>query len=385
VAKNTKRNGARAVIDRALTNPDLMSVIPFGSSLSAGYGALKALRIPKSVKTQTASPCLKKWFDCVSDPFSQNAQGACIPFGSNLSSNRYMGYVRGDITIGTGGVGLLVIAPSPYNDVHSLWVSNVLFAGTDATWVTALNTLAGGITPLYVSNNRFSANSVLAYNGTQRDMPLQARLVGGGVKLYYTGTELNKSGLMSMYTNPSHQNATYGAGGVASSTSTLGALQETYIVPVSREPVEYPLTPLCTPELEYFSFAVSTVGVQAAMSSFAYPWASNQIANGSAVYTVPSGLATLNTAGSASTCILVTGVPGQTIHFEYAMHVEAVGDLTEGQRLPADSDPMGVDAMMAALSRLQIERNSRPHLTTANVLRSQYSDVCRMRDTKVRL
>jgi len=53
--------------------------------------------------------------------------------------------------------------------------------------------------------------------------------------------------------------------------------------------------------------------------------------------------------------------------------------------LPADSDPMGVDAMMAALSRLQIERNSRPHLTTANVLRSQYSDVCRMRDTKVRL
>jgi len=54
-------------------------------------------------------------------------------------------------------------------------------------------------------------------------------------------------------------------------------------------------------------------------------------------------------------------------------------------RSPADSDPMGVDAMMAAMSRLHIERNSYPHMSTADVLKKQYSMVTSMRDMKVSL
>lgn len=369
-------------VDRALTDPSLMSIIPHGGAIAAGYASMKiAARKPKKV---TTSPCLKKWFDCVTEPFGQNAQGACIPFGGNVDSNRYMGYIRGDITIGTGKVGILILAPSPYNDVNCMWVTNAGFTGNDATWVTNLNTLAPGFTALTVTNNRFSAQSVLGSAATQRDMPLQVRMVGGGIKLYYTGTELNKSGLMSIYTNPSHQNATYNSSGV-SSTSSLGAYQETLICPISREPKEYPLTPLLTTELEYYSFPVSGTGVQAAMTSFAYPWCSQQIINGAGLYAVPSGLAALTYAGSASTIIMVTGVAGETIHFEYAMHCEAIGDLTEGQRLPADSDPMGVDAMMAALSRLQIERNSHPHSSSANVLKSEYVKVIASRDARVSL
>jgi hypothetical protein len=295
-----------------------------------------------------------------------------------------MGYVRGDIMIGTNKVGMLILAPSPYNDVDQMWVTTAAFTGNDATWVTNVNTLAPGFTAIKVINNRFSANSVLGSANTQRDMPLQARLVGGGVKVYYTGTELNKSGLMSLYTNPSHQNATYNASG-ATSTNSLGAYQETLICPVTREPKEYPLTPLVTNELEYFSFPLAAVGVQAAMTNYAYPWNSSQTVNGVGLYAVPSGLASLTYAGSATTIIMVTGVPGESVHFEYAMHCEAIGDLTEGQRLPADSDPMGVDAMMAALSRLQVERNSHPHSSSASLLKQQYINVVTSRDARVAL
>jgi len=83
--------------------------------------------------------------------------------------------------------------------------------------------------------------------------------------------------------------------------------------------------------------------------------------------------------------VLVSGTAGQTVHFEFALHSEAVGDLTEGQRLPADSDPMGVDALMAGLSRMQIERNSKPHLSAAAVLKAQYTKVVSARDAKVSL
>lgn len=387
MAKNLPKKGARRFVDRALTNPALMSVIPSGGLISAGYGVAKhafAKSKGSSGKGKTVSPCLKKWFDCVTDPFSQSAQGACIPFGGNVDSNRYMGYVRGDIIIGTNGIGLLILAPSPYNDVNCLWTTDATFAGTDATWVTALNTTATGIVAIKVSNNRFSAGSVLNNAGSQRDMPLQARLVGGGVKVYYTGTELNKSGLMSFYTNPAHQNATYNGNGPAS-TSSLGSYQETMICPVTREPKEYPLTPLTTTELEYYNFTANAVSTQNGMTAFAYPWAANQVINAMGLYAVPSGLASLTYAGSATSIIIVTGQPKETVHFEYSMHVEAIGDLTEGQRVPADSDPTGVDAMMAALSRLQVDRNSHPHLSTAGILKQQYAKVCASRDARVSL
>jgi len=377
-------------VDSTLTDANIMALIPRGNAIGAAYSKVKEARRSGGSK---ASPCLKKWFDCVTKPFSQNAQGACIPAGANMDSNRYFGYIRGDCYIGTKNVGFIALAPSPYNDVYQVFVTNSTFTGTNSNIVyPTSNTIADGVTQLKITNNRFNAYSVLNVPANQIDMPLQARIVGGGIKVYYTGTELERSGLMSMYTNPGHNPAVYapalGAPG-CQNASTLGAYQETAIVPVSREPYEYPLFPQLDSELEYFKFVGGTVNQPSAMTQFAYPWCAGQQAQNSLPQVLPSGVTTEAgtsvVAGSCTTVLFFSGQPGQTIHFEIGMHCEAIGDYTEGMRSPADSDPMGVDAMMAAMSRLHIERNSFPHMSTAEVLKKQYSKVTGMRDTKVPL
>jgi len=373
---------ARRVVDSVLTDPNIMALIPRGAAISKGYSQIKSSMRNMSIST---SPCLKRWFDAMTVPFSQNAQSACIPFGGNLDSNRYFGYVRGDIIVGTNGVGFLHIAPSPYNDVNVLWATTAAFTGTTAEFVLSSAALQPGVTALRVPNNRFAASAVVNTAATQRDMPVSARLCGGGLRLYYVGTELNRGGLVSVYTNPTHQCVAYGTGGNTDSAS-LGALQETAIFPVSREVYEYPMTPLKTEELEYYTFHQSSVGVAGAQTAFAYPWSAGQAAQRGDGSTTVSGMAAAQPAGAVTTVVLISGaVPGSAIHFEYGMHCEAVGDLTEGQRLPSDSDPMGVDAMMAAISRYQIERNSHPELKSADVLRAQFKKVTVGRNQRVAL
>lgn len=365
--------------DQVLTNPELMAIIPRGPKIAAAYASVK-----KAGKSN-ASPCLKKWFDCTTNPFSQSSQGACLPYGGNIDSNRYFGYLRGDIVIGTAGVGFLYVAPSPYNDCNQIWTSNANFTGVSGEFVLSSAALQPGVSVSRVPNNRFSAASVLGTAAAQRDMPVQARLVGGGIKLYYTGTELNRSGLMSIYTNPAHNCVAYNTGASTDATS-LGALQETMILPVTRDPYEYPLFPQVTSELEYFSFSAGGVGAANAQTAFVYPWANGQSAQRGDGSTTTSGLAGSLAAGAVTTIVLVSGCyPGSTIHFEYGMHCEAIGDLTEGQRLAADSDPMGVDALMAAMSRFYIERNAHPTQSSAAVLKAEYSKVTANRDARVSL
>jgi len=374
----SKRKGMRRMVDRLLTDPTIMATIPAGGAIAAGYA------VAKRVSKVGVSPCLKKWFDCLTDPFSQNAQGACIPSGANIDSSRYFGYVRGDIVIGTNGYGCMVLCPTPYNDLCCGFASTSAYNGNSTTILTANNVVAvNQFTSLSMPNNRFSSGQV--FPNQQQNEAVQARLVGGGLRLYYTGSELSKGGLVSIYTSPVHHNVSAQVSGAPNTASSLGALQETAIYPVSREPYEYPLTPVLQNELVYPELYPNGVNVATAATLYCYPWS-----NGSEIFN--NGFTTTSTVGntsvvmgSPSTVVLISGTAGQTVHFEFALHSEAVGDLTEGQRLPADSDPMGVDALMAGLSRMQIERNSKPHLSAAAVLKAQYTKVVSARDTKIEL
>jgi len=366
-----------------------MALIPHGDQISSGYKTVKTrIKQAKSLmpeKKAVVSPCLKKWFSALTTPFAQDAQMSCIPAGSNIDSARYMCYVRGDIYIGTAGLGFLSLAPSPYNDTVVGYVSNALFGGVNCSVLSAPNTLAAGVSTLNFPNARYSSVQALA---GQYALPVQARIVGGGLKVYYTGTELNKSGLLSIYTNPTHQSSAYSQGNPATPAS-LGSLQETAIIPVTREPYEYPLAPLKESELNYVDFTPNFEGGTntPAATLFAYPWSGgNQFVTPTFSYQPAVGpYSSLVVAGTPTTTLVVTGVAGQTLHFEYALHVEAVGDLTEGMRVGADADVVGVDTMMAALSRFQIARNSKPHMSAAAVLREEYSNVARMRGAKVAL
>lgn len=370
VGKNVaKKKGMRRVLDAALSS-NAMAIIPGGHQVQAAY------RAAKSVSRAVASPCLKKWFDCLTDPFGVNSQGSCIPSGNNLSSMRYYQYARGDIAIGTAGVGFLLLTPTPTNDCVAGWLTTATFAGSDATVLTANGVPVGGLGLVVMANSRFASTALQGANPT-----VSTRIVGGGVRLYYTGTELNLGGLMSVYTNPTHDTVQRTAGGVAMTSFQLGNYQETVIKPVSREPFEYPLSPLLETELSYPPNASYDASAQLAIQNVCYPWSQGQYTYDSFVKTTGTG--GLVDIGVPTTIVMVTGTPGNTIHFEYGLHIEAVGDATEGMRQPAESDVQGVNHVMAALSRMQIDRNSHPNQTSAQLLRKLYGDVVNMSQMKV--
>lgn len=387
--KGKKSKSFRRAVDSVLSNQDLMAIIPNGAGISKSYTAVKqrqrqVMGVIKAGRSTVVSPCTKKWFTALTSPFSQEAQGACIPSGANISSMRYMNYVRGDIVIGTKGIGYLQLWPTAYNDVSVGAVTDATFTGTTAKIFTAGGSAAwnNGVNPIYFANARFSSADATQPNLNQK---VASRLVGGGIKLYYTGTELNMGGLVSVYTNPQHINVNSAQTTSAEFTPTsLGAYQETLIRPITREIFEYPLSPLLEKELSYSTTYNDSVSLVDFNQSVAYPWSqSGYLFNAlSSTY----GQTNLNIyVANPTTIIMVTGVPGNTIHFELAMHVESVGDLTTGMRQPADSDTVGVDSLMAALSRSQISRNSYPKETAASVLKREMAAVQASRDSRVSL
>lgn len=388
-----KAKGLRRVVDSVLSNSEMMSIIPSGSAISGGYKSIKgsvreASRVVNSVRS-LVSPCTKKWFTALTSPFSQEAQGACIPAGTNTASMRYMNYIRGDIVVGTNGIGYLQLIPTAYNDVVSAVVTDATFTGINSKVFTAggANPWLTGVAPVYFTNGRFSSAQATAPSANQA---VTSRLVGGGLKLYYTGTELNLGGLVSIYTSPMHssansvQNTSVGNPYTPFTPSLLGGYQETLIRPITRNAFEYPLSPLLDAELSYspnYNDAVSSTDY---IQTTIYPWSASGYLYNSLSSTSNQGNANVF-LGLPTTIVMVTGSPGNTIHFEYAIHVESVGDLTEGMRAPADSDSVGVDALMAALSRVQISRNSYPNDSAATVLRREMSLVQAARDKRVAL
>lgn len=337
-----KNKGLRAGLNAMLTNPDLTS-IPYMGMAQKVYKAVKVAQRPSGVRV---SPCLRKWYDCLTDPFSTAAQGACIPYGDNISSARSYGFLRLQVTVGVDGVGFIAFSPATMNDNTACFYTTAAFTGGIAQILTANNTLKVGVVAQSMTNNRYSVQQITTpnYNNPQAAV----RLVGGGIRMQYTGKEINRSGLIYAYTHPIHNSAIDSStGNVVSinSIASLSAFSETYIKPCTRDVYEFPLTPVLTSELDYPPESNNTGQL--------YPWATNNAIN-SFNYTGPGGV----NVGCPSTLIMFTGTAGETFQVEYAIHQEAIGQSTMGQRLPADADPVGVERMMAAISRATVSAAS---------------------------
>lgn len=362
--KNASKNKAlRRAVDDMLINPGALTALPGMGVASAVYTKVKAVRRAQS--SGNATPCLKKWFTCLTEPFSPASTGACIPTGGNHPSMRNFGYLRFDAVIGTAGWGLVAISPSACNNNPVVFYSDATYSGIDLQLTVEISSgtvgLVPGVQTLSVFNNRFSFKD-LTYDLAN---PLvTSRLVGGGVRVQYTGKSINLGGLIYVFTSPTHSCAVDNPDYTIASAASIGSYQECVIKPVTREPQEFVLAPLEERELAY--------SISNSLTQHSYPWSVGNIING-LVYTSPDG----NPVGAPTTVIAFSGTPGETFHFEYGMHVESVGSLTEGQRMPAESDPTGVDNMMAAISNTVVEIASTKR-DFAPTLRSSYAKIVAM-------
>jgi len=143
---------------------------------------------------------------------------------------------------------VIFVIPTPVRDAYSLIVGNgSAFSPTTATplnpWATYGN--AAGVSATFnagwsglASNSPYACNN--AYEGTG-----SFKLVSAGLRLQYTGTVMNQSGLIVCYHSPEHANLS------GLNYNELQAFDEVDIRAVDREPCLLSCFPVKTAELQF--------------------------------------------------------------------------------------------------------------------------------------
>lgn len=290
----------------------------------------------KKVKGSTTQPkvsrdgiseCSMKYALAIASPFHLDAMGSCVPHFPSRPTFKTMGFVRSaQITIGSAGVGGAFFMPTVAND-------NVFMTTTKAGYSTA---------DLYMSSSTstdYSARLNLPYAGNElvgSDMAF--RIVSAGVRVNYTGTELNRGGTMYGYVSSSHQPLTTTIGTTSNITAaTLSALTTTIIKPVGE-----------VLELSMFGIDDQEVRLTSARTDqdLLWPFQTQQIANAASV--------PVSDFGCPIAVVLVTGTPGNTFRVEYVQHVEYVGAASAAMQTPTHSDARGFEIVQEAASTLPL-------------------------------
>lgn len=138
-------------------------------------------RIPRGVQIPE---CTRKYALARYDPFHPDARGACIPDAINIPSMKFTLMEKGFAAPGTTGHGFVYFDPrNPTSDQPCALHTNTTSVGTGATALNAFTFLTQDFWP----NALFTAAQFGATG-------LRYRVVGAGMRVYWTGPRLNMSG-----------------------------------------------------------------------------------------------------------------------------------------------------------------------------------------------
>lgn len=282
------------------------------------------------------SPCAQKYALAISEPFHPNATGACVPSFPSRNSQKVTAFIRGTLTTSsTTNVGFIAVVPTLANDGTVAWTTTSAFNGT---------TLAGsgaGVVPRTLPNLPWSTASLLSSSGGSVPPAISGRIVSIGVRLWYSGTELNRGGVTYALCEPNHGNL------LGMDATNLGAYVECVKASVSRDKPAY----------------VFTAGIDA--EECQYPEHDSAATAGFPdvrVYPFSQGAPATATSlvGAAPLAIMiVSGAPSSNFEFEIVEHVEYVGAASSAMATPSHSDANGFQMVQNAAGRL-------PSLMAAN-------------------
>lgn len=117
------------------------------------------------------------------DPFSQAvpAELPCIPDLYDEPSQKFFTFRRGSLAVGTGGVGGIYAGYGAGSDQNYLAYTGSSYGGTSLL-----------LPPIATAGVALTANTNFPYVGNS----VACRLVGMGLRIRYTGTELNRGGTL---------------------------------------------------------------------------------------------------------------------------------------------------------------------------------------------
>jgi hypothetical protein len=268
------------------------------------------------------SNCARLYLHALVNPFVQidGPSLPCIPDYITLPSNKVQVTARGTMVLGTAGVGYVLVDPyAGISNSGSVVGSNVSFPVlyTDATYTFPnLNYLpSGGTLPTGVSGANTNSPFTITAAPLARS---QVRLVGGGIRLKYSGTQLYKGGTMALYRQQDNTSIASGATNSALLQAPLSAA-----APVTRDWHSVTYNPASITDVSYQTFN---------------PY---------------NGI-----LGNSHYCLLimVTGPAvntiQQTFDFEYTAYFEQIG--SNLQLSPSHSDPVGHGAIQTATANARL-------------------------------
>jgi len=279
------------------------------------------------------SSCAQLYLHALVNPFTPlpTSELPCIPDFITLPSNKVQVTARGTMTIGTLGFGWILVDPfTLINNDPAIVGSNTNYPikFTTASFVndSVNHEIVSGHLPDGVQvasgNSPYSSGVAPLLNG---DM----RLVGAGVRIRYSGSELYRGGSAILYR--SQGNTTVPGG---STPQSLLTSQLAVQAPINRQWLQVNYQPDESVQLDYTSYAKQWDSLQSGSSHFS-----------------------LLIAISAP--VLSGGLAQQTYDFEVNSYFEVLG--TNVALTPSHCDPVGTGAIRTALSGARLSAATPDH------------------------
>lgn len=266
--------------------------------------------VPTGGKGNPLSPCSTAYAQARFNPFS-NRTGIdgrvtslpCVPNGVAPASFRYQSSARGVFTIGTSGLGYVAISP------YAACTSATPSAGVYTTNTFTQSTYQPSGTGVTAFNNN-STYDAATWSGNAAQ---NFRIVGCGLKIKYSGSEMNRGGRNLAFRTMTNAPIPTGA-----TQALIQQYRSTGILSVKRPPEEIVWAP---DEIEQTSF-----------------------------WTYVDGTTNIITMG-----MFVFGASaGQAFDFEAIWYFESIGQSTFGiQR--TEADPVGFALVNSAVPMIQNE------------------------------
>lgn len=354
--KNTSKQNTRTMAEKVFSNPGryVVPTTPRKKKVAPTAGA-------------ALSPCALKYALAISEPFHPSARGACLPRFPSPPSQKVTGFVRFVATVGTSGFGFVSVGPCLANDGIVSFATTSAFTQTTLVPLSANNILNTGIQTVSLANLPYNTTNLttgeLGSSLYANRQSIAGRVVSLGVRITYTGTTLNESGVYYVWSSPIHENA---IGVAQAGTSILGALADCDVCGTTRMPCESVVYPALEDESNY------TTAYPDGASGTLYPYSAGATGFNSDLFYAPaSGV----NVGSQPIVIGFTGVAGSTYLVEIIQHCEYTGLLAAGLVTSSDADQVGFERVTAAAERIPQLKMAEPGKTMKDYMFTALSEV----------
>lgn len=304
----------------------------------------KGSKQKQKMELPTFHPCSAKYFAALSDPWSPEATGSCVPFGDAEMTHKARYFKRLTMTTGTAGVGWCLINPPLANDVPGAYFTTNLFGGINATPYATASTLQVGVSSTTFANAPYPLSDLrpLSTSAGINAPQVAGRLVSVGVSIEYTGTVMNMSGLLYSLVEPSHAN-------LALSTATeLGEYPNCLVTRITDERIFTVAHGINQVELDFVNQAgFGDVGYSQAnaYNPLVWPYAPDV-----PLQNFTSGTAATGEPGAPILLMVVlpASAGAQTFNVEIVVHAEYKGYGTAASQTPSHVDEKGGRMVLAA-------------------------------------